>query len=168
MRRRASAELLPPQGNWEIKCMDKAILLVEDNPDDVKLTLRAFWKNNVMSPVAVARDGVEVLDFLFARGAFAERAGGPPTTLAMLGLKLPGLGGLAVVKEMRAHERTRVVPVVILTSSKEEQDVVSSYAFGANSYLRKPVNLVEFVKAAKLLGLHWLVLNQPPPEDPGR
>jgi two-component system response regulator len=148
--------------------MDKTMLLVEDNPDDAKLTLRAFQKNNIMNPVVVARDGVEALDFLFGRGAYAERAGGPPPTLVVLDLKLPRLDGLGVLKAMRADARTKHIPVVVLTSSEEEQDVVSSYAFGANSYVRKPVDFAEFVEAAKLLGLYWLVLNQPLRESPGR
>jgi two-component system response regulator len=147
--------------------MDKTILLVEDNPDDAKLTLRAFQRNNIMNPVALAQDGVEALDFLFARGKHADRVGRPPPTLVVLDLKLPRLDGMEVLKAMRADERTRLVPVVVLTSSKEEQDVVASYACGANSYVRKPVDFAEFMEAAKLLGLYWLVLNQPLPGHEG-
>ena len=144
--------------------MSKTILLVEDNPDDAKLTLRAFKRNNMLNPIVVARDGVEALDFLFARGAFADRAGKPPPTLVILDLKLPRLDGMAVLKAIREDERTRLIPVVIMTSSKEEQDLVQSYALGANSYVRKPVDFNEFMEAVKVLGVYWLMMNQPPPE----
>lgn len=144
--------------------MNKTILLVEDNPDDVKLTLRAFKRNHMLNPVVVARDGVEALDFLFARGAYAERAGKPLPTLIVLDLKLPRLDGLGVLKAVRGDERTRLIPVVILTSSKEEQDLVHSYSLGANSYVRKPVDFAEFLEAARILGIFWLMMNQAPPE----
>jgi two-component system, response regulator len=144
--------------------MSKTILLVEDNPDDVKLTLRAFKRNNLLNPVIVARDGVEALDFLFARGAHAERAGKPLPTLIVLDLKLPKLDGQGVLKAVRGDERTRLIPVVILTSSKEEQDMINSYSLGANSYVRKPVDFTEFMEAARVLGIYWLLMNQPPPE----
>jgi two-component system response regulator len=144
--------------------MDKTILLVEDNPDDVKLTMRAFKRNNMMNPGVVARDGVEALDFLFARGAFADRAGKPLPTLILLDLQLPRLDGLGVLKAIRADERTKLVPVVILTSSKEEQDLIHGYSLGANSYVRKPVDFAEFIEAVRLLGVYWLMTNQPPPE----
>ena len=144
--------------------MSKTILLVEDNPDDAKLTLRAFKRNNMLNPIAVARDGVEALDFLFARGAYAKRAGKPPPTLIILDLKLPKLDGLGVLKAVRDDERTRLIPVVILTSSREEQDLVHSYSLGANSYVRKPVDFGEFVEAVRVLGIYWLMTNQPPPE----
>lgn len=144
--------------------MSKTILLVEDNPDDAKLTLRAFKRNNMLNPVVVARDGVEALDFLFARGAYAEHAGKPPPTLIILDLKLPKLDGLGVLKAVRGDERTRLIPVVILTSSKEEQDLIHSYALGANSYVRKPVDFTEFQEAVNILGVYWLMTNQPPPE----
>jgi two-component system response regulator len=144
--------------------MNKTILLVEDNPDDVVLTLRAFKRNNILNPIAVARDGVEALDFLFARGAHADRAGKLLPPLVILDLKLPKLDGLAVLKAIRADERTRLIPVVVLTSSKEEQDMVHSYSLGANSYVRKPVDFTEFVEAARILGIYWLMMNQPPPE----
>lgn len=140
----------------------KVILLVEDNPDDVALTLRAFKRSHLMNPIAVARDGVEALDFLFARGAYAERVAQPLPTLVILDLKLPRLDGLGVLKAIRADERTRILPVVILTSSREEQDLMSGYALGANSYVRKPVDFVEFVEAAKVLGIYWLMINQLP------
>jgi len=144
--------------------MSKTILLVEDNPDDAKLTLRAFKRNNMLNPVVVVRDGVEALDFLFARGAFTERAGKPLPTLIILDLKLPKLDGLGVLKAIRGDARTRLIPVVILTSSKEEQDLIQSYSLGANSYVRKPVDFTEFVEAVRLLGIYWLMTNQAPPE----
>jgi two-component system, response regulator len=144
--------------------MNKTILLVEDNPDDAKLTLRAFKRNNMLNPVVVARDGVEALDVLFARGAYAERAGKPPPTLIILDLKLPKLDGLGVLRAIRGDERTRLIPVVILTSSKEEQDLIQSYALGANSYVRKPVDFAEFQEAVRILGIFWLMTNLPPPE----
>jgi len=144
--------------------MSKTILLVEDNPDDAKLTLRAFKRNNMLNPIVVARDGVEALDFLFARGAYAERAGKPPPALVILDLKLPKLDGLGVLKAVRGDERTRLIPVVILTSSKEEQDLVRSYSLGATSYVRKPFDFAEFLEAARVLGIYWLMMNQPPPE----
>jgi two-component system, response regulator len=145
----------------------KTILLVEDNPDDVALTLRAFKRNNMVNPVVVARDGVDALDYLFARGAHAERAGKPQPTLIILDLKLPKIDGRGVLKAVRADERTRLTPVVILTSSKEEQDMVESYSLGANSYVRKPVDFAEFVEAVRVLGIYWLMMNQAPPERKG-
>ena len=142
---------------------NKVILLVEDNPDDGELTLRAFKRSHLMNPIAVARDGIEALDFLFARGSYAHRASAALPTLAILDLKLPKLYGLGVLKAIRADERTRFLPVVILTSSKEEQDLISGYSLGANSYVRKPVDFVEFVEAVKTLGFYWLMLNEIPP-----
>ena len=144
--------------------MSKTILLIEDNPDDEKLMLRAFKRNNMLNPIVVARDGVEALDFLFARGACAGRNGSPLPTLIVLDLKLPKLDGLGVLKALRGDERTRLIPVVILTSSKEEQDLIQGYALGANSYVRKPVDFSEFVEAVRVLGIYWLMMNQPPPE----
>jgi two-component system response regulator len=144
--------------------MSKSILLVEDNPDDAKLTLRAFKHNNMLHPVVVARDGVEALDIVFARGAFAEREGKPLPTLIILDLKLPKLDGLGVLRALRADQRTKLIPVVILTSSKEEQDLIQGYSLGANSYVRKPVDFAEFQEAVRLLGIYWLMTNQPPPE----
>jgi two-component system response regulator len=144
--------------------MSKVLLLVEDNPDDVKLTLRAFKRNNMVNPIVVARDGVEALDFLFARGDHAERAGRALPALVILDLKLPKLDGLGVLKAIRGDERTRLIPVVILTSSKEQQDLIQGYSLGANSYVRKPVDFKEFVEAARVLGIFWLMMNQPPPE----
>jgi two-component system response regulator len=142
----------------------KVILLVEDNADDVELTLRAFKRSHLMNPIVVARDGIEALDFLFARGPHAARGGEPPPTLVILDLKLPKLDGLGVLKAIRADERTSLLPVVILTSSKEEQDMISGYTLGANSYVRKPVDFTEFLEAVKVLGLYWLMLNETPPQ----
>lgn len=143
---------------------NKAILLVEDNPDDATLTLRAFKRSHVMNEIAVVRDGIEALDFLFARGDYEGRAAAPLPTLVILDLKLPKLDGLGVLKAIRADERTRLLPVVILTSSKEEQDLISGYSLGANSYVRKPVDFNEFLEAVKVLGIYWLMMNQSPPE----
>ena len=145
--------------------MSKTILLVEDNPDDVKLTLRAFKRNNMLNPIDVAQDGIEALDFLFARGAYAGNADKPLPALIILDLKLPKLDGLGVLKAIRGDERTRLIPVVILTSSKEEQDLIRSYSLGVNSYLRKPVDFGEFVEAVRVLGIYWLIMNQPPPPE---
>ena len=142
---------------------NRTILLVEDNPDDAKLTLRAFKRSNIVNSMVVVRDGIEALDFLFARGAFSERADKPLPTLVVLDLKLPKLDGVGVLKAIRAEERTRLIPVVILTSSKEEEDVLSCYELGANSYVRKPVDFTEFMGAAKLIGVYWLMTNQPVP-----
>ena len=144
---------------------NKTILLVEDNPDDERLTLRAFKKGNIMNQISVARDGIEALDFLFARGAHSDRAGKPLPALVVLDLKLPKLDGLGVLKAIRADHRTKLLPVVILTSSKEEQDLIAGYQLGANSYVRKPVDFVEFMEAAKLIGIYWLMTNQPLPEQ---
>ena len=141
---------------------NREILLVEDNPDDAALTLRAFKRSHLMNPIAVARDGVEALDYLFARGVHSGRAGAALPTLIILDLKLPKLDGLSVLKAMRADSRTQFLPVVILTSSKEEQDLMSGYSLGANSYVRKPVDFVEFLEAVKVLGIYWLALNQLP------
>jgi two-component system response regulator len=140
------------------------ILLVEDNPDDVALTLRAFKRSHLMNPIDVARDGIEALDFLLARGEHSARASMPLPTLVVLDLKLPKLDGLSVLKTIRAEERTRFLPVVILTSSKEEQDLISGYSLGANSYVRKPVDFAEFLDAVKVLGIYWLMMNQVPSE----
>jgi two-component system response regulator len=142
---------------------DKAILLVEDNPDDEALTIRAFKKNNIKNEVIVARDGVEALDYLFGTGPYAGRDVTALPQVVLLDLKLPKVDGLEVLRRVRADERTRILPVVILTSSKEEQDVASGYRLGANSYVRKPVNFDEFLEAARQLGLYWLLLNEPPP-----
>lgn len=146
---------------------EKIILLVEDNPDDVELTIRAFRKNNIANEVVVARDGVEALEYLFGTGAHAGRDTSAQPVVVLLDLKLPRMGGLEVLERIRADERTRLLPVVILTSSKEETDLVSGYRLGANSYVRKPVDFTEFLDAARQLGLYWLVLNEMPPQQPG-
>jgi two-component system response regulator len=143
--------------------MPKTILLVEDNPDDVKLTQRAFRLNKMLNPIVVARDGVEALDYLFRRGAHADGPERPLPTLVILDLKLPRLDGIGVLKAIRADARTRFLPVVILTTSKGEDDLAQTYALGANSYVRKPVDFAEFLEAVKVLGVYWLMMNQPPP-----
>jgi two-component system, response regulator len=139
------------------------ILLVEDNPDDVALTLRAFTKNNILNEVVVARDGIEALDYLFARGDHAGRDPRDVPAMILLDLKLPRLDGLEVLKQIREAPGIRLVPVVILTSSREEQDRLRSYSLGANSYVQKPVDFERFSEATRQLGLYWLVLNEPPP-----
>lgn len=142
---------------------DKTILLVEDNPDDEALTLRALKKNNILNPVMIVRDGAEALDYLFCQGAFAGRDASPAPAVILLDLKLPKVDGLEVLKRLRADARTRLLPVVILTSSKEEQDVLSGYSLGANSYIRKPVDFTQFMEAIRQVGLYWLMMNEPPP-----
>ncbi|HEX9800495.1 MAG TPA: response regulator [Thermoanaerobaculia bacterium] len=141
----------------------KTILLVEDNPDDEALTLRALRKHNLGNEVVVARDGAEALDYLFATGPHAGRDASATPQLVLLDLKLPKLDGLEVLRRVRSDERTRLLPVVVLTSSREERDLIDSYRLGANSYVRKPVDFNEFVEAARQLGLYWLLLNEPPP-----
>lgn len=142
---------------------DKVILLVEDNPDDVALTERALKKNNIINTVVVAHDGQEALDFLTGTGAFEGAATDELPEVVLLDLKLPKVNGLEVLRAIRNDERTHRLPVVILTSSVEERDIVSSYDLGANSYIRKPVDFDQFVEAVRELGLYWLVLNQPAP-----
>lgn len=142
------------------------ILLVEDNPDDEALTLRAFEKNNISNPVVVARDGAEALDYLFGTGLHAGRDVAELPQVVLLDLKLPKIDGLEVLRRIREDERTDILPVVILTSSREEQDLVEGYRLGANSYVRKPVNFDEFVEAARQLGLYWLLLNEVPSRRP--
>ncbi|HYX14297.1 MAG TPA: response regulator [Nostoc sp.] len=139
------------------------ILLVEDNPDDEALTLRALKKNNIMNEVIVAHDGVEALDYLFGKGIYASRDMSVMPNLILLDLKLPKMDGLEVLRHLRADERTKILPVVILTSSKEEQDLINGYTLGANSYVRKPVDFSQFSDAVRQLGLYWFVLNEPPP-----
>jgi two-component system response regulator len=142
---------------------ESVILLVEDNPDDEALTLRALKKNNIKNEIVVARDGAEALDFLFATGAHAGRDTSILPQVVLLDLKLPRIDGLEVLRRLRADERTRLLPVVILTSSKEEQDLLRGYSLGANSYIRKPVDFDQFSEAVRNLGLYWLVLNESPP-----
>ena len=138
------------------------ILLVEDNPDDVELTRRALDESNVANKLVVVRDGVEALQYLFREGAYAGRDAADLPEVVLLDLKLPKVDGLEVLRRIRANERTRILPVVVLTSSNAERDIVESYALGANSYIRKPVEFERFVEATKALGLYWLVLNEPP------
>jgi len=137
--------------------MAKTILLVEDNPDDELLTRRAFEKNYIGNRIVVAHDGVEALDYLFGDNELPQ--------LTLLDLKLPRIDGLEVLRRVRENERTKMLPIVVLTSSREERDLVESYRFGANSYVRKPVDFDEFVEAARQLGLYWLLLNEPPPAN---
>lgn len=141
---------------------DSTILLVEDNPDDAELTLRAFKKSNLKNEIVVARDGVEALDYLFATGIYEGRDATDQPQLVMLDLNLPKIDGMEVLQAMRADERTKLIPVVVLTSSKEQEDIVKSYRFGANSFVRKPVDFLEFVQAVQQLEMYWVVLNQIP------
>lgn len=144
---------------------DKVILLVEDNPDDVTLTIRAFRKNNLSNEIIVASDGVEALDYLLGTGMHAGRNVNELPVLILLDLKLPRMDGLEVLKSIRENELTKLLPVVILTSSSEEKDKISGYKLGANSYVRKPVDFNQFMEAIKSLGLYWLVWNEPPPQE---
>jgi len=144
---------------------DKVILLVEDHPDDEELTMRALAKNNIKNEVVVARDGVQALEYLFGTGAYAGRDLTQMPQIILLDLKLPKIDGLEVLRRFRADDRTKFLPVVVLTSSKEEQDIVKSYQLGANSYVRKPVDFMEFTTAVQQLGLYWLILNESAPED---
>ena len=141
----------------------KVILLVEDNPDDELLAIRALKKNNIMNEVVVARDGVEALDYLFGTGIYAGRDMSVMPQVILLDLKLPKIDGLEVLRRLRDDELTKLLPVVILTSSKEDRDLTESYSLGANSYIRKPVNFAQFTEAIRQLGLYWLVLNESPP-----
>lgn len=138
------------------------IFLVEDNADDEALTLRALKKNNISNQVIVARDGAEALDFLFAKGKFADRDMSIQPQVMLLDLNLPKIDGLNVLKRLRSDERTKLIPVVILTSSKEDRDIIEGYSLGANSYVRKPVDFNDFTEAIRQLGLYWLILNEIP------
>ena len=146
---------------------ERVILLVEDHPDDEELTMRALAKNNILNQVVVARDGVQALEYLLGTGAHAGRDTTVMPQLILLDLKLPKIDGLEVLRRLRADARTRFLPIVILTSSKEEQDLIKSYKLGANSYVRKPVDFIEFTKAVQQLGLYWLILNEPVPDRRG-
>lgn len=138
------------------------ILLVEDNPDDEELTLRALKKNNIGNNLVVVRDGAEALDFLYCSGAYADRDPRELPQVVLLDLKLPKVDGMEVLARIRAEQSTRFLPVVVLTSSREEQDLIKSYQLGANSYVRKPVDFIQFIEAVRQLGLYWLVLNEIP------
>jgi two-component system, response regulator len=142
---------------------EHVILLVEDNASDEELTLRALRKSNILNKVIVARDGAEALDYLFARGTHQGRDPSDLPQVVLLDLNLPKIGGLDVLRAIRADDRTRVLPVVILTSSKEDKDLLSGYASGANSYIVKPVDFTQFADSVRQLGMYWLVLNQQPP-----
>lgn len=142
---------------------ERYILLVEDNPDDEELTLLSLRKNNLAHEIVVVRDGVEAIEYLFGNGQYAGRDVSRVPTVILLDLKLPKLDGLGVLKRLRADERTRTLPVVVLTSSSQDADVIASYNLGANSYVRKPVEFGAFVEAVSSLGLYWVLLNRPPP-----
>jgi len=142
------------------------ILLVEDNPDDEALTVRALKKNNIGNQVFVVRDGAEALDFLFCTNTYADRDPNDLPQLILLDIKLPKVDGLEVLRRIRSAPRTHLLPVVMLTSSKEERDLVASYESGANSYMRKPVDFTQFMEAVRQLGMYWLVLNEFPPKKP--
>jgi len=146
---------------------DRDILLVEDNPDDVELTMRAFKKSMITNKVVVAKDGVEALDYLFHTGSYKARNPGRNPALVLLDLKLPRVDGIEVLKRMRKDERTKTVPVVVLTSSKEETDVINGYSSGANSYVRKPISFEEFVRTVAQLAQYWLSVNEPAPDARG-
>ncbi|MGB7542145.1 MAG: response regulator [Burkholderiales bacterium] len=140
---------------------EKIIVLVEDNPNDEALTLRALKKNKIANEIVVARDGVEALDLLLGEGAHVSRD--RIVSVVLLDLKLPKVDGLEVLKKLRENPKTKLLPVVVLTSSKEEEDMIQSYSLGANSYIRKPVDFAQFMEAVKQLGLYWLVINETPP-----
>ena len=142
---------------------DKLILLVEDDPDEEELTLRALKRNGIMSEVIVARDGAEALDYLFGTGVYRGRDMNVMPTVVLLDLRLPKIDGLEVLQRLRADERTKLLPVVTLTSSDEEQDIIASYELRVNSYVRKPVSFTEFTEAVRQLSLYWMELNEPPP-----
>jgi len=143
---------------------DRNILLVEDNPDDEKLILYTLKKYRLANGIRVARDGAEALDYLFGTGAFAGQPAGALPQIVLLDIKLPKINGLEVLQRIRADPRTRCLPVIILTSSDEEQDIIDSYELGANSYVRKPVEFSQFAEAVRQLGLYWLILNEPSPD----
>jgi len=144
--------------------VEKTILLVEDNPDDIELTLRALKKNNIMNEVIIARDGEEALNYLFGTGPYKGKGLPPMPAVMLLDIKLPKVDGLGVLRQVRSNPNTKFLPVVILTSSKEDQDLVNGYSLGANSYVRKPVDFHQFLAAIQQLGLYWLLLNEMPPE----
>jgi CheY-like chemotaxis protein len=142
---------------------ERSILLVEDNPDDEALAIRALRRSRITNEIVVVHDGVEALDYLFGRGAYAERNLNNQPAVILLDLKLPRMDGIEVLRELRAHESTRLLPIVILTTSEEEQDVLNSYSLGCNSYVRKPIDFLQFSQAVQQLGMYWLLLNEAPP-----
>lgn len=141
---------------------NKIILLVEDNPDDEALAIRALKRNHISNEIVVAHDGVEALEFLFGTGPYADRDTSVQPAVILLDLKLPRLDGIEVLRQLRGDERTNLVPVVVLTTSSEEQDRIDSYRLGCNSYIRKPVDFVQFSEAVRQLGMYWLLINEPP------
>lgn len=142
---------------------DKVILLVEDNPDDEALAIRALKRHHIGNEIVVAHDGVEALDYLFGTGMYAERDINFKPSVVLLDLKLPRMDGLEVLRRLREDERTKLLPVVVLTTSSEEQDLLDSYSLRCNSYIRKPVDFIQFSEAIRQLGMYWLLINQPPP-----
>jgi len=142
---------------------NKKILLIEDNPDDIELTLRAFKKNNIMNEIVVKSDGVQALDYFFGKNGIAQKKGDELPILILLDLKLPRIDGIEVLKKIRKDERTKLIPVVILTSSKEPSDLLGCYRLGCNSYIRKPVDFTLFTDMVRQLGFYWLILNESPP-----
>lgn len=142
----------------------KFILLIEDNDDDIKLTEMAFKENNIKNKLVILRDGAEALDYLFSKGNYSNRDTNEIPALILLDLKLPKIDGIEVLKQLRADNRTKLIPVVILTSSKEEKDLLLGYTFGCNSYVRKPINFNEFTDVMRQLGLYWLIMNEEPPK----
>lgn len=149
----------------KLKAEDTVILLIEDNPDDEVLTLRALKKNHLANEIVVVRDGAEAIDFLFAQGKYADRDARIVPQLILLDLKLPKVDGIEVLRRIRQGEYTRLVPVVVLTTSDEERDRIESYSHHANSFVRKPVDFSQFTEAIRQIGLYWLVLNEPPAVD---
>jgi two-component system response regulator len=139
---------------------EKSLLLVEDNPDDEALMLRALKKNRIANQIVIARDGVEALDYLFARGEYSEHRPNFPPQLILLDLKLPKIDGFEVLRQIRINEFTKYIPVVVLTTSSEQQDIIKSYDLGANSFVRKPIDFNEFIEATRQLGMYWLVINE--------
>jgi CheY-like chemotaxis protein len=142
---------------------DRVILLVEDNPDDEALAIRALKRHHIGNEIVVAHDGVEALDYLFATGVYANRDISMKPTVVLLDLKLPRVDGLEVLRRIREHDLTKLLPVVVLTTSSEEQDLLDSYSLGCNSYIRKPVDFLQFSEAIRQLGMYWLLMNEPPP-----
>lgn len=146
-----------------MKMSNKVILLVEDNPDDEVLAIRALKRNHISNEIVVAHDGVEALDYLFGTGIYQGRNINIKPAVVLLDLKLPRVDGIEVLRRLREDDRTKLIPVVILTTSSEEQDMLNSYSMGCNSYIRKPVDFVQFTEAIRQLGMYWLLMNEPPP-----